>query len=162
MFMKMLLLALPLLLAAPLVQAADPLKAVEAKIADMKGPDVKTVIETTNQQFIKAFNQGDSSAVAALYTDTATVLPPGGDMVVGHDALLAYWKTAIAGGMKLTKLTTVSVERHGGVAREIGRVSAEVPGADTTMVPIEGKYVVLWKDIKGVWKLDTDIWNLNK
>jgi hypothetical protein len=29
-------------------------------------------------------------------------------------------------------------------------------------MPIEGKYVVVWKEIKGVWKLDTDIWNLNK
>lgn len=160
--MKFLLLALPLLLAAPLAQAADPLKAAEAKIADLKGPDVKTSIEAANQQFIKAFNLGDSSAVAALYTDTAAVLPPGGEMVVGHDAVLAHWKTAIAGGMKVTKLTTMSVERHGVIAREIGRFSAEVPGADKKMVPIEGKYVVVWKEIKGVWKLDTDIWNFNK
>lgn len=162
MFMKILLLTIAFLLAVPLAQAADPLKAAEAKIADIKGPDVKTSIEAANRQWIKAFNQGDSSAVTALYTDTATVLPPGGDMVTGHDALLTFWKGAIAGGMKVNKLTTVSVERHGAIAKEIGRISAEVPGADKKMMPIEGKYVVIWKEVKGVWKLDTDIWNLNK
>lgn len=160
--MKMLLLAIPLLFAAPLAQAADPLKAAEAKIAEIKGPDVKTSIEAANQQWIKAFNQGDSSALTALYTDTATVLPPGGDMVSGHDALLVFWKDTIASGMKVNKLITLSVERHGAIAKEIGRVSAEAPDANKKMVPLEGKYVVIWKEVKGVWKLDTDIWNLNK
>jgi ketosteroid isomerase-like protein len=144
--MKALLLAIPLLLAAPWVQAAD----------------LKTTIEGANKRWIEAFNRGDAAALAALYTGTATVLPPGADMAVGHDALLAFWKGAIDSGMKVTSLTTLSIERHGAVAREIGRVAAEAPGPDKKMTPIEGKYVVVWKDVKGVWKLDTDIWNLNK
>ena len=160
--MKTLLLALSFLLATPLARAADPIKAAETKIADLKGPDLKTTIEATNKKWVAAFNQGDSSAVAALYTDDATLLPPGADIVRGHDAVLAFLKGAVASGMKLTALNTVSIERHGSVAREIGRFSGEVMGADKKASPIEGKYVVVWKDVKGVWKLDTDIWNLNK
>jgi uncharacterized protein (TIGR02246 family) len=163
--MKTLLLAVPLLFMAPLAQAAD-MKAVETKtevkIAEMKGPDLKTKIEAANQLWVAAFNKGDSSALAALYTDQATVLPPGGDMVIGHDNLLKFWKDTIQSGLKVTSLTTVSVERHGMIAKEIGRLAAEAPNADKKMVPMEGKYVVVWREVKGTWKLDADIWNLNK
>ena len=128
----------------------------------MKGPDIQTKIEAANQQWVAAFGKGDSSALAALYTDQATVLPPGGDMVTGHDAVLAFWKSTIDSGLKVTSRTTVSVEQHGSIAKEIGRVKGETPNAEKKMVPLEGKYVVVWKEVKGTWKLDTDIWNLNK
>jgi ketosteroid isomerase-like protein len=144
--MKAWLLAIPLLLAASAGQAAD----------------LKTVIEGANKRWIDAFNRGDAAAVTALYTDTATVLPPGTGMVHGRDAVLAFWKGAIDSGMKVTALTTVSVERQGAFAKEIGRVVAEAPGPDKKMAPVEGKYVVVWRVVKGVWKLDADIWNLDK
>ena len=47
-------------------------------------------------------------------------------------------------------------------AREIGRVTAEAPNAQKQLTKVEGKYVVVWKKVKGAWKLDTDIWNLNQ
>ena len=71
--MKAWLLAIPLLLAASAGQAAD----------------LKTLIESANKPWIDAFNRGDAAAVTALYTDTATVLPPGTGMVRGRDAVLA-------------------------------------------------------------------------
>ena len=163
--MKIALLALPLLLAAPMTQAAD-MKAAEAKIetkiAEMKGSPISVKIDAANQQWVAAFNKGDAAAVAALYTDQATVLPPGGEMVSGHDAIVKVWQSTIDSGLKITAMTTVAIDQHGGIARVIGRLTGDAPCPDKKIVHLEGKYVVYWKEVKGVWKLDTDIWNLNK
>ncbi len=150
--MKPLVFAALSLLAMPLAQAADKTAA----------RDLKPKIEAANRRWVAAFNRGDAAGVAALYTDRATILPPGGDMVTGHDAVVKFWQGAIQSGLKVTSLSTVSVERHGNMVREIGRLAANAPNADKQMSPLEGKYVVVWKDVKGTWKLDTDIWNLNK
>ena len=124
--------------------------------------DVKSEIATANQKWVAAFSKGDAAALTALYTDKATVLPPGADMVSGRDGLMGLWDAAIKSGMKVTSLESVSVKSLGAGIQEIGRVKAQVPGPDKQMVPVEGKYVVICKRVKGVLKLDTDIWNLNK
>ena len=163
--MKAIVLALPLLFAAPLTQAAD-IKAVETKvetkIADMKGPTLQSKIDAANAQWLAAFNKGDAAAVTALYTEQATVLPPGADMAIGREAIQKVWQGAIQSGLKVTSLTTTALEQHGPIAREIGRIKADMPGPDTQILHLEGKYVVYWKEVKGQWKLDTDIWNMNK
>ncbi len=124
--------------------------------------DIAPAIDTANRAWLDAYAKGDASALAALYTDTATVLPAGADMVSGHDAILKFMQATIASGLKITALTTLAIDHQGSVAREIGRFAGSAPGPDKQMVPIEGKYVVYWKKVKGVWKLDTDIWNMNK
>jgi ketosteroid isomerase-like protein len=124
--------------------------------------DVKSEIAAANQKWVAAFNKGDAAALTSLYTDKATVLPPGTDMVSGREAVLGLWDTMVKSGMKVTSLESVSVKSLGAGIVEIGRVKAQVPGPDKQMVPLEGKYVVIWKRIKGTLKLDTDIWNLNK
>ena len=84
-------------------------------------------------------------------------------MVSGHDAIQAFWAATIKNGLKILSLKTVSIDHNGSNAREIGRVVAEVPGADgKPATKLDGKYVVNWKEVKGVWKLDTDIRNMNK
>jgi ketosteroid isomerase-like protein len=38
----------------------------------------KALIQGLNDKFAQAFNEGNAAAVAALYTDDAVILPPGG------------------------------------------------------------------------------------
>ena len=45
----------------------------------------KATIQSLNDQFTRAFNAGDIAAVAAHYTEDATVLPPGAEMVTGQE-----------------------------------------------------------------------------
>jgi uncharacterized protein (TIGR02246 family) len=123
---------------------------------------VKAEIDAANQQWIAAFNKGDAAAVAALYTDQATVLPPGADIAKGRDAIQKVWAGAIQSGLKNITLQTVAVEQFGNAAREIGRFSADVTNPQKPTVHVDGKYVVLWKRLHGAWKLDTDIWNMNQ
>jgi uncharacterized protein (TIGR02246 family) len=118
-------------------------------------------IDAANQKWMAAYGKGDAAGVAALYTDQAVVLPPGQDMVKGHDAIQKFWGAVMQSGLKVTALHSVSVEQYGNAAREIGTLSGQVPDANKQMTDIEGKYVVVYKRVKGGWKLDSDIWNLN-
>ena len=60
---------------------------------------------------------------------------------------------------KAGELKTLDVETGGDkMAREIGRYVLTIQqGSETTN--IAGKYVVIWKQEHGEWKLDVDIWN---
>lgn len=120
----------------------------------------KATIQSLNDQFARAFNTGDIPAVAAHYTEDATVLPPGAEMVMGRDAILAFWKSA-AEQIGDIKLTAVDVKPLGSnAAREIGTFSLRTKGSQSQEVA--GKYVVVWEKVGADWKLATDIWNTNK
>lgn len=120
----------------------------------------KATIQNLNDQFAKAFNTGDIASVAAHYTEDATVLPPGADMVMGRNAILTFWKSA-AEQIGDIKLTAVDVKPLGSnAAREIGTFSLRTKGSQPQEVT--GKYVVVWEKIGADWKLATDIWNTNK
>ncbi len=130
--------------------------------ATSEAASLKAEIDAANQKWEAAFNKGDAAGIAALYDDQATVLPPGSDMVKGRAAIEKFWAGAIQSGLKNPTLQTVVVEQFGNAAREIGRVGLDAPNPQKQMVHVEGKYVVLWKRVKGTWMLDTDIWNLNQ
>jgi uncharacterized protein (TIGR02246 family) len=124
------------------------------------GAQDKATIQSLSDKFAQAFNAGDAAAVAALYTDDAVILPPGGEMMKGKSAIQAFWKGA-AEQLGDGKLTTVDVKPLGSeAAREIGTFSFRTKGSQPQ--EITGKYVVVWEKVEGDWKLATDIWNTNK
>lgn len=165
--MNVLFRAIPLILTIGLLPVAGA-QAVDMKMPEVKMPamlkkaDIAPQIDAANKAWLAAYAKGDAATLTALYTDDATVLPAGADMVSGREAIQKFWAAAIASGLKITSLTTTAIDHQGAVAREIGRVTAETMGPDKKPVQMDGKYAVYWKEVKGVWKLDTDIWNMNK
>jgi len=125
--------------------------------------EIREMIKNTNLKFAEIFQRGDAAAVAALYTADARLLPPGAPMMSGTEAIRAFWQGAMNLGIKAATLETIDVESSGGgdLATEIGKftLSMEKPGGER--VEQTGKYVVLWKNDAGVWKLHADIWNTN-
>ena len=117
-------------------------------------------IQKLNDKWTAAFNKGDAAAVAAMYTEDAYVLPPGGDMVKGRSAIEAFWKQTAqqAGDAKLVTVDVLPLGRRG--AREIGTVTLETKAQPPQQ--LVGKYAVVWRQIRGRWLLATDIWNWNK
>jgi uncharacterized protein (TIGR02246 family) len=117
-------------------------------------------IQKLNDKWTGAFNKGDAAAVAAMYTEDAYVLPPGGDMVKGRSAIEALWKQTAqqAGDAKLVTVDVLPLGRRG--AREIGTVTLETKAQPPQQ--LVGKYAVVWRQIRGRWLLATDIWNWNK
>ncbi|HSD66160.1 MAG TPA: DUF4440 domain-containing protein [Vicinamibacteria bacterium] len=118
--------------------------------------DVRAAIEAKNKAFTSAVARGDAAAIAALYTSTAEVLPPGGEIARGREAIQKAFQGAIDAGMRDLPLTLVEVEAHGDTATEVGTWVWK--GKDGATLD-HGKYIVIWKKEGGDWRLHRDIWN---
>jgi len=120
----------------------------------------KAAIESVNAKWVELFNKGDFDGVASLYTEDASVFPPGSGIVKGRAAIAALWKK-MAEQISDPKVETLEVKRIGPSAvREIGTVSLKTKEA--TPKEITGKYVVVWQRVGRRWRLAADIWNEGK
>lgn len=121
--------------------------------------DIRDAIGSAIQNFTAAFERGDAAAVAAWYSDDATLLPPGSPAMKGKDAIQTFWQGAMDGGVKDAKLETLDVDSRGDLAYEVGRFEMTARPAGGEGVRLTGKYVVVWKNAGGGWKMHVDIWN---
>ena len=58
-------------------------------------------------------------------------------------------------GIKSAKLETIEVEGHGDTAIDVGKYTLR---GESGNVLDRGKYLVIWKQLAGQWKLHRDIW----
>jgi uncharacterized protein (TIGR02246 family) len=120
----------------------------------------KAEIEAVNAKWIDFFNKGDFAGVASLYTEDASVFPPGSAIVKGRPAIELMWKD-MAERISDPKVVTLDVRALGpSAAREIGTLSLKTKGPAPQEVT--GKYVVIWEKVGADWKLAVDIWNDGK
>jgi ketosteroid isomerase-like protein len=117
---------------------------------------IHEAIAAADQKFTETFNGGDAAGLVHLYTENGQLLPPGSDLVTGAVAIQAFWQGAMDMGIKNARLETVEAEGHGDTAIEIGKY---LLSGETGNVMDRGKYVVIWKQVGGQWKLHRDIWN---
>jgi uncharacterized protein (TIGR02246 family) len=113
-------------------------------------------IRSANENFEKNFANGDAKGMASLYTSDGMLLPPGAGVQEGSAAIQNFWQMVMDMGVKRAQLGTVHVEREGETAIEMGNY--KLSGADDQRLD-EGKYIVIWKQQDGDWKLHKDIWN---
>ena len=114
------------------------------------------IIEAANAQLMAAFKRSDALGMANAYTADGQLLPPNSEPVRGTAAIRAFWQRVIDLGLSHVSLETVEVEVLGDTAIEIGRYSLFVSG---DAVADRGKYLVVWRNEQGRWKLYRDIWS---
>jgi uncharacterized protein (TIGR02246 family) len=124
--------------------------------AQQDSTKIREAIVAANGTFVEAFNSGDAAGVAALYTAEGQLLPGNSDFVTGTQAIQEFWQGAMDMGIKSAKLETIEVEGMGKMAYEVGKYQLFVEGGQMLD---QGKYIVVWKQIDGEWKLHRDIWN---
>lgn len=125
----------------------------------MADSDVRGRIEAANREFMGAFAQGDAAAVAGLYTLQGQLLPANSDVVVGTEAIRRFWQGAFGMGLAEAVLETVEVDTLGDTAVEVGRYKLLAGGG---IVADHGKYLVVWKNDHGAWRLHRDIWTTSQ
>jgi uncharacterized protein (TIGR02246 family) len=103
-----------------------------------------------------AFNRGDAAGLAALYTENGQVLPPNSDFVTGKEAIQGFWQAVMDMGIKEAELEIVEAQDHGDTAIEVSTFALL---GDEGQVLDKGKYIVIWKQEDGQWKLHRDIFN---
>jgi len=121
--------------------------------------DIRSAISAANQNFMAMFGAGDAGGMAKAYTANGMLLPPQSDFVTGTAAIQAFWQGAMDMGLKDVKLETAELEILGDTAIEVGKYTLYLMNGQ---VADTGKYVVIWKNDGGSWKLHRDIWNTSK
>lgn len=118
--------------------------------------EVRDDIAAANKGFMAAFKRGDAAGLAALYTENGQILPPNSDSMTGQKAIQAFWQAVMDMGIKEAKLEIVEAEAHGDTAIEISKFTLH---GEEGQVLDQGKYIVVWKQEDGQWKLHRDIFN---
>ncbi len=118
--------------------------------------DIHAAIRAADDIFEAAFAQGDSAALSSLYTDEALVMPTGTESAKGKAAVAAFWQGAMDMGIKSASLEIQELEQHGDTVIDVGLYTLK--SADDAVLD-QGKYVVVWKNEGGSWKIHRDIFN---
>lgn len=118
--------------------------------------EIQAAIKAAYEVFMAAFSRGDSAALADLYTEKGQLLPTGSDVVTGKEAIQNFWQGAMDMGIKSAKLEMIELEELGDTTIEQGKYTLR--GGSGNVLD-RGKYIVIWKQQAGQWKLHRDIWN---
>lgn len=117
--------------------------------------DVREAVKDGHARFAAALRNGDTVALAGLYTVDGQVLAPDLEPVRGP-AIREYWTSLLGTGVQDVRLESVELDVHGDTAIELGEFALlGVAGA----LMENGKYLVVWKHDRGVWRMHRDIWN---
>jgi ketosteroid isomerase-like protein len=128
-------------------------------MAQTTATQVRAALRGANEKFMATFSRGDAAGCAACYTEQGQLLPPNSDVIAGKQAIQTFWQGAMNLGITAATLETVEVEDHGSTANEVGKYTLQGVGGQ---VLDTGKYVVIWKQEAGQWKLHWDIWNSSR
>lgn len=116
----------------------------------------KAQIASSNELFGKSWATGDSTAFAACYATDACINAPNFPRMCGTAAITAFFNGGYAMGIRGVTLTTEDVVGGPEVVAETGTyVMLDSAGNKLE----KGKFIVLWKQEKGSWKMYRDIWN---
>lgn len=118
--------------------------------------EVYDAIVAADAEFTRIFSLGDAAGIADLYTEDGQFLLPNSDFVKGRQAIQSTFQALMDSGIKTVKLEALEVEGYGDTAFEVGRYILEGEGGQ---VLDKGKFVVIWKQEAGQWKLHRDIIN---
>jgi len=118
----------------------------------------QAAIRAAVEAFAKAASVNDTTALAALYTDDAILLPPNAPKVEGRDAIRSFF--AVFPQMESFKLSVEGVDGSGDLAYTWGTYYMSFLGDDGGLVSDIGKFLdVKKKQADGSWLLYRDMYN---
>ena len=119
---------------------------------------VREAIEAANAKFSAIAAQGDGATLAGLYAKDGAVMPAGSDPIRGTQAIAKFWQNAFSSGVAAIELKTVEVYGQGATATEVGEYALRDKAGKLLD---RGKYIVIWHNEGGQWKLLRDMFSTN-
>lgn len=115
----------------------------------------KSFIDSVNTKISGDYRKGDSVALAAYYWPDAELLLDNSEPLKGKD-LVPVWGGMIRSGIREFTFTTTDIRGGAGYIIETGAYEMK-DGLDKLVD--RGKYVVVWENRNGEWRLIRDIGN---
>jgi len=120
---------------------------------------MEKIIQEKNNQFTKAHVMGDNAAIDTLFTLDAKSFPPNAKPVFGRSAIAALTEEYIEFGVSEFFEETIELYGCEDMLIDQGNYIMKY-GKDNTIE--KGKYLNVWKNVDGQWKIYTNIWNTNE
>lgn len=115
----------------------------------------KASIQQSNIRFMNAFKEGDSVEVANCFMKNGVIMIDGFPSIEGREAITHFFSQVMANGVKKYELETKNIWGDSSILVEEGVY--KLTGKEKKEVG-KGKYIVLWKQESGNWKMFRDIW----
>ncbi len=130
--------------------------AVVKEVTVLSTDSLKTIIMANNNIYSQAISKNDSAGFVNCYTDSCCLFVANAPEFCGKAGVGKFY--TIMHQMGASGLTLSTREVYGGneFATEVGSYAINIA---TGKVVDKGKYMVLWKNVGGKWKIDRDIFN---
>lgn len=123
---------------------------------------VRGSIVAKDQAFADAMVAGEVEPLVLQYTADAVLLPPNGPKLEGSQAIretfTAWFEQGPPTSMSLNS-EEITVAAAGDYAYSVGTFTMSGAAPDGSEWSDEGKYVAVWQNVDGDWKMAADIWN---
>jgi ketosteroid isomerase-like protein len=106
----------------------------------------------------RAYNAGDVDGIAALLTEDAVVMPPNAPIVEGRSAIKSWYREHFTNRVVPAKTDERELIVFGDMTYRQGVYALDLPDGTTEY----GKFVELWKNDNGQWRLHRSIWSSNE
>ncbi|MFI5186646.1 MAG: YybH family protein [Chitinophagales bacterium] len=115
----------------------------------------RAFIDSINAKWVKQIKNGDSMSLASHYSSDAEMLMDKSEPIKGN-GILSAWGDVVRSGLTDWTFTTTDLEGDANFLIETGTYEIK----DANKKPADrGKYVVVWKQQNGEWRLYRDIGN---
>ena len=131
-------------------------EAVKTETPAFSLDSAKAAIAASNKIFGECFATGDSVKFVNSYTSDGCINPSNMPRMCGPQALAAFFNGGYKMGIRNIKLTTEEVMGGKDAVVETGKYEMFV--GDNVSAE-KGKFIVVWKEENGKWKMHRDIWN---
>lgn len=119
-------------------------------------PAACETVQRQNAEFTRAHVTGDVAAIDGMFTQDAKSFPPGADAAVGLPAIHALTVEFLKAGIKEFREETTDCYGTDDLLVDQGTYVV-VYGPDSTTE--HGKYLNVWKQVGGAWRIHANIWN---
>lgn len=112
-------------------------------------------IMQSNQNLMKAFKNDDSAGVVNCFTTDAKLMCSNQPSIEGKENIRSYFSNMMRKGIAAIDLKTIKILGDSSILAEEGTYLF----SDSEKKQIDkGKYIVLWKQEAGNWRMYRDMW----
>ena len=118
----------------------------------------RRLIAEQNERFTEAHVTGDIALIDAMFTPDAKAYPPGTAAVTGLPALHDFTVEYVKAGITEFREETTDFYGNAEYVVDAGTYVVTYGPADVTE---RGKYLNVWTQVDGLWKIKSNMWNVD-